>query len=138
VFAFPSRGAFTLGDTSVAHATASTTLTWWSSSWAKLNSVSGGSAPEAFKGFADAVKLPTTSPAAPGTCTQGWTSNSGNSPSPPGTVPSYMGTLVTSRVSKSGSLMSGTTVHIVVVKTNSGYGPNPGHDGTGQIVATFC
>ena len=49
-----------------------------------------------------------------------------------------MGTLVTSRASKSGSLISGTTVHIVVVKTNPGYGPNPGHDGTGQSVATFC
>ena len=78
VFAFPSRGAFTLGDTSVAHAAASTTLTWWSSSWTKLNGLSGGSGPEAFKGFADTVKLPTTSPAAPGTCTQGWTSNPGN------------------------------------------------------------
>jgi hypothetical protein len=27
-------------------------------------------------------------------------------------------------------------VHIVVVKTNSGYAPNPGHDGTGTVVAT--
>ena len=49
-----------------------------------------------------------------------------------------MGTLVTSRVSKSGSLISGTTVHIVVVKTDPGYGLNPGHDGTGKIVAMFC
>ncbi len=138
VFAFPSRGAFTLGDTSVAHSTASTSLTWWGSSWDKVNSLSGGSAPSAFKGFADAVKLPTTSPAGPGTCTQGWTSNPGNSSSPPNAVPSYMGTLVTSQVRKDGSQISGNTVHIVVVKTNPGYGPDPGHGGTGQVVATFC
>jgi len=26
----------------------------------------------------------------------------------------------------------------VVVHTDPGYGPNPGHPGTGAIVATFC
>jgi hypothetical protein len=26
----------------------------------------------------------------------------------------------------------------VVVHTDPGYGPNPGHPGTGKIVATFC
>ena len=28
--------------------------------------------------------------------------------------------------------------HIVVIKTNPGYGPNPGHTGTGTIVGTYC
>jgi hypothetical protein len=27
---------------------------------------------------------------------------------------------------------------IVVVKTNPGYEPNPGHHGTGTYVATYC
>jgi hypothetical protein len=138
VFAFPSRGAFTLGDISAQNATPSTNLTWWGATWSQLNSLTGGAAPAAFKGFADTVKLPTTSPAPPGSCTPGWTTAPGDSSSPPSSVPSYMGTLVTSQVRKSGSQIAGNTVHIVVVKTNPGYAPNPGHAGTGQIVATFC
>jgi hypothetical protein len=49
-----------------------------------------------------------------------------------------MGTLVTSRVTKTGSGIAGNTVHIVVVKTNPGYQPNPSNHGTGVIVATYC
>jgi hypothetical protein len=138
VFAFPSGGAFTLGDSSVASASPTTNLTWWGADWSNLNRLSGGTAPSAFKGFADSVKLPTTSPAAPGACRPAWTTSPGNSSSPPGTVPSYMGTLVTSQATKSGSQIAGNTTHIVVVKTNSGYAGNPGHGGSGQVVATFC
>jgi hypothetical protein len=29
-------------------------------------------------------------------------------------------------------------VHIVIVQTDAGYEPNPGHAGTGTIVAQFC
>jgi hypothetical protein len=49
-----------------------------------------------------------------------------------------MGVLVTDDVSKSGSTIGGTTVHIVVVKVDPGYGSDPGHHGTGTIVATYC
>jgi hypothetical protein len=49
-----------------------------------------------------------------------------------------MGTLVTSKVTKSGSTISGNAVGIVVVKTNPGYSTNPANHGTGQIVAKFC
>jgi hypothetical protein len=41
-------------------------------------------------------------------------------------------------VTKSGSTINGTWAKIVVVKTDPGYQPNPGHPGTGTIVATFC
>jgi hypothetical protein len=136
VFAFPGRGAFTLGDNTVAGAGASTVLTWWSDSWSGLNSLSGGVGPAAFKGFAATVTLPTTSPA--NLCGTTFTTGSGNSASPPASVPSYMGVLVASSVTKSGSTISGKWAKIVVVKTNTGYGPNPGHPGTGTIVATFC
>ena len=61
----------------------------------------------------------------------------GNSGNPPTTVPSYMGTLVTSKVTKSGSNVSGTVTHIVVVKTSS-YGASPGAGGKGTIVAVVC
>jgi hypothetical protein len=49
-----------------------------------------------------------------------------------------MGVLVSSSVAKSGSTISGNTTKIVVVKTERGYAPDPGHHGTGTIVATYC
>ena len=136
VFAFPSRGVFTLGDKTVAGA-GSSTVTWWGDTWWQLNALSGGSAPAAFKGFADgSVKLPTTSPA--NICSSPWTSSGGDSPPPVGGVPSYMGVIVTKKVTKSGSTISGSYVSIVVVKVDPGYTPNPATHGTGTIVATFC
>jgi PKD repeat protein len=136
VFAFPSSGAFTLGDQTVAAAGPGTTVTWWSHSWASLNSLSGGSAPSSFKGFAADVTLPQMSP--PELCGTSFTTRPGNSPHPPDTVPAYMGVLVPSSVTQSGSTINGTWASIVVVRTDPGYQPNPGHPGTGTIVATFC
>ena len=52
VFAFPSRGAFVLGDATVSSATANSTVTWWGDSWWTANRLSGGIAPDSFKGFA--------------------------------------------------------------------------------------
>jgi len=49
-----------------------------------------------------------------------------------------MGVLVASTATKSGSVVSGNTVKIVVVQVNPGYAPNGGGDGTGTIVGTFC
>jgi len=37
-----------------------------------------------------------------------------------------------------GSTISGNTPHIVIVKTNPGYAPNPGHAGTGTVVLVIC
>jgi hypothetical protein len=137
VFAFPSGGAFVLGDRTAATAGPTTPVTWWDAQWSKTNLLSGGSAPSGFKGFANNVTgLPTTSPAP--ACGGTWTSSGGNSPAPPGDVPSYMGVIVTSSATKSGSTVSGNLVKIVVVRTAPGYSPNPGHAGTGTIVATFC
>jgi hypothetical protein len=136
VFAFPSRGAFTLGDETVASASATTQVTWWADTWSSLNSLSGGLAPPAFKGFAGNITLPTTTP--PAQCGSGWTTTGGDSPPPTSGVPTYMGTVVTSKVTKPSSKISGDTRKIVVVKTNPGYSPEPDHHGTGTIVATFC
>jgi hypothetical protein len=49
-----------------------------------------------------------------------------------------MGVIVASGTSQSGSTITGNTVHIVVVQTNPGYQANPGHEGTGTVVATYC
>jgi hypothetical protein len=136
VFAFPSRGAFVLGDTTAASTTPFSTVTWWGSDWSSRNVLSGGAAPSAFKGFADTAPLPTSTP--PAACGGTWTSGPGNSSKPPASVPSYMGVLVASSVTKSGNTISGNTKKIVVVRTNLGYSDNPGHAGTGSIVAIYC
>jgi hypothetical protein len=49
-----------------------------------------------------------------------------------------MAVLVSSTISKSGSTISGDTPHIVIVQTDPGYDANPGHAGTGTVVATVC
>jgi hypothetical protein len=132
VFGFTTRGSFVLGDQTVAAATPATTVTWWSHSWSSLNSMSGGPGPNSFKGFAGSPSPET--PACGGT----WESRPGNSSSPVDDVPSYMGVVVSSEVTKSGSTISGGIVKIVVVTTDLGYGPSPGHPGTGKVVATYC
>jgi hypothetical protein len=136
VFAFPSRGAFVLGDLTATTATEGTTVAWWAADWATENSLSGGFAPPAFKGFAANVPLPTSTP--PAACAGPWTTGPGNSPAPPASVPSYMGVLVSGSVTQAGGTVSGDTTHIVVVKTEGGYAPDPGHHGTGTIVAGYC
>lgn len=135
VFAFPSAGDFALGDLSVAAAGPTTSLTWWGSDWSLKNSLSGGVAPTSMKGFASNV-----SPSSPPACGGTFTTLPGNSPPPVGVgfIPSYMGVLVTPFVKKAGNTLSGNVTRIVVVKTDAGYDPNPGHDGTGTLVATYC
>ncbi|HEV2374756.1 MAG TPA: Ig-like domain repeat protein [Streptosporangiaceae bacterium] len=136
VFAFPSRGVFTLGDLTVAAAGPATTVNWWNKNWDLLNKLSGGSAPAAFKGFVGTTTLPTQTPA--NICSANWTTSSGASPPPPPTVPSYMGVIVSSKITKSGATINGKYAGIVVVKTDPGYAPSPQNAGTGKIVATFC
>jgi hypothetical protein len=136
VFAFPTRGAFTLGDQTVASASAATKLTWWADTWSGLNRLSGGVAPAAFKGFAGDISLPTSTP--PSQCGSNWTTTSGDSPPPTTSVPSYMGVVVTGLVRRSGGTISGNAARIVVVKTEPGYAPDPGDHGSGTIVATYC
>ncbi|HKV93318.1 MAG TPA: hypothetical protein VJW20_12290 [Candidatus Angelobacter sp.] len=127
LFAFPAQGAFVLGDK-----TASGAVEFWGDNWATVNMLTGGPAPEAFKGFAANTSEP---PA----CGSAWTTNPGNSSQPPDSpLPSFMGVVVSTTVGQSGSTISGDTSRIVVVTPNSGYGPDPGHHGTGTVVATFC
>ena len=74
-------------------------------------------------------------PATPA-CNVGWSTDPGNSaPPPPGPLPPFMGVIATSSMTKAGSQISGNTPHIVVVRTNPGYGPSPGKAGTGTVVA---
>jgi hypothetical protein len=94
------------------------------------NSLSAGPAPASFKGFQDSSATPA--------CGVNWSTDPGNSTPPPTTIPSYMAVIVASNVTKSGSTISGNIVSIVIVKTNPGYANDPGHPGTGTIVAVLC
>jgi len=53
-------------------------------------------------------------------------------------VPSYVAVLVTSSVSQSGSVVSGTVSEIVVVSTNPGYLNDPGIRGSGRWWRFLC
>ncbi len=132
VFAFPERGAFVLGDATIDAAGPTTTLTFWNARWNRLNALTGGELPPAFKGFAAAPS------SAPPACGASWTTMTGNSSKPVATVPSYMGVAVASKVTRSDSTVSGDIVQIVVIKTDDGYAPDPGVAGIGTLVATYC
>jgi hypothetical protein len=129
IFAFaPGRGAFVIGN---GNSTVNSAVNFWGPQWSKNNSLSGGAAPAAFKGYA-------LNPATP-SCGTNWSTDPGNSAPPPaGPLPAYMGVIVTSSVSQSGSQISGNTPRIVVVQTDPGYAPAVGHAGTGKVVAQFC
>lgn len=123
----PGGGAFVIGDLENmpgAH------VSWWGAQWWKNDHLSTGLAPASFKGF----ELSNSSP----WCGQTWTTRPGNSPHPPKTVPAVMAVIVASHITKRGPVISGDIVHIILVRTNPGYGPNPGHPGTGTIVAQLC
>jgi hypothetical protein len=130
IFAFPARGIFALGDQT---ATANpSNVTFWGAQWSGLNTLTGGSAPASFKGFAD---NPSSKPPA---CRGTWTTSPGNSSSPVASVPAYMGTAVSTSISQNGNTITGNITKIVVVLTAPGYAANPGHPGTGTIIATYC
>ena len=126
VFAFLARGSMVIGNL---NASTGNAVTFWSAQWANLNALSGGPAPLAFKGFAGA---------APHSCGGSWTADPGNSGGPPNSLPSYMGVIASSTITQSGSTIAGDVPIIVVVKTNPGYRPNPGHAGTGTVEAQVC
>ena len=126
VFTFLSSGSFVIGDLDAA---VGNFVTFWGAQWANVNSLSGGPAPNDFKGFAAN---------APRTCVGNWTSRPGNSSVPPNSVPSLMAVIGSSAVNTSGANITGDVPKIVIVRTNPGYGPDPSSAGTGTVVAVFC
>ena len=123
------HGSFVIGDQ---NANVGTTVTFWGAQWSSVNGLSGGPAPSSFKGFAS------NTPTNPPSCADSWTSQPGNSSGPPATVPQYIAVIASSSITKSGSTISGNAPTVVVVKTDPGYGPNPGHPGTGTVVGIIC
>lgn len=122
-------GVFVIGD---GNAAVGTSVTFWGAKWSSANSLSGGSAPASFKGFAD-------TPGAPPACGETWSSLPGNSSEPPpGPLPELVRVIVSSQITKSGPTISGDTREVVVVKTEPGYAPDPGHAGVGTVVEKLC
>jgi hypothetical protein len=122
---YPSSGAFAIGDGNATVGSGSE-VTFWGAQWWKDNTPSQGTAPPAFKGYAD---TPSDDPCGP------FTTKPGNSSEPPaGPLPPVMLALVTDSVTKSGSTIMGDVVGIAVIDTDSGYEPDPGHPGTGTVV----
>jgi len=125
-----TSGSFVIGDQD---ATVGNPVTFWGAQWSKLNRLSGGEAPSSFKGLAS------TTSANPPVCEDDWSTSPGNSaPTPAAPLPEYMAVIVSRKVNKSGSVISGSADHVVVVKTSPGYAPDPGHPGTGMVVAQIC
>jgi concanavalin A-like lectin/glucanase superfamily protein/thrombospondin type 3 repeat protein len=127
-FQFPNGGQFVIGD--LVNQAGGVTVNFWGSQWSKNNPMSGGAGPKGFKGFESGNALPT--------CGSTWMSQPGNSSNPPATIPQYMAVIVSSSITQNGSVISGNIQRILVVKTNPGYDGNPGHAGTGQVVAIIC
>ena len=129
---FPVGGTFVVGDLTVGPVAQSLgkSVNFWGAQWWKLNSLTSGDAPAAFKGFEDSPAMPT--------CGDNWTSLSGNSTPPPDTIPAYMAIVVSSKITKTGPSLGGDVLHLVIVKTDPGYEGNPGHAGTGTIVSVIC
>ena len=124
-------GGFVIGDVSAGKPTTGTQVNFWGSQLWKTNQFSGvNNAPASMKGYID--NAPSY------TCGAAWTSDPGNSSNPPATIPDYMVVVVASSIQKSGSTEYGNIEHLVVVSVAPGYGPAPGHDGYGSIVATLC
>jgi hypothetical protein len=100
---------------------------FWGAQWAKQ--VTGGDyrANNSFKGYADILSPDGKT----------WTASPGGSGNPPATVAPYIGVIVTTHTTKDGATISGNVERIVVLKVDapSGYQPNPGHPGTGVLVA---
>jgi hypothetical protein len=133
VFEPREQGAFVIGDTSAGGAsgpTIGTPVSFWGSHWAHSNSFSGGPAPSAMKGFVD-------DSAALG-CGSTWTTRTGNSSVPPTKISQQIEVIVSSSIDQTGSTIQGDVAHIVIVQVDPGYGPAPGHPGTGKIIAVLC
>src|SRR5207237_359320 len=123
------EGNFVIGDE---NAVVGNHVTFWGAHWASANSLSGGTAPHSFKGFANSTD---PNPAA---CGGTWSSGTGNNSQPPSTLPPFITVIAASSITQSGGSITGNIAMLVVVHTDPGYQPNPGHAGTGTVVAVTC
>lgn len=125
----PAPSGFVIGDQ---NAVVGNQVTFWGAQWANKNLLSGGAAPSGFKGFANSANPN------PANCGGTWSSDPGNTSGPPSSIPEFITVIVSSSITKSGNIVSGNIPKMAIVKTDPGYDPNPGHVGTGTVVAITC
>jgi len=126
VYALSDGGTFVIGD---GNAAIGSQVMFWGGQWAKANSLSGGDAPPAFKGFA---------PSSSASCGGTWSASPGAASNPPAAVPAYTAVLVSSSIDKHGSSVDGNSIHVALVRTDPGYGSTPDEPGTGTVVLMIC
>ncbi len=124
------RPMFVIGDAEL-HRAGLDTVNFWGSQWWKNNVMSGAvsNGVASFKGYAsDSDSF----------CGGMWETRPGNSSNPPDTIPDDVLIIVTDTVNKDGPDITGDIKQILVVHSDGGYGPNPGHRGNGLVTAVLC
>jgi hypothetical protein len=129
IFFTPATPLFVIGDVE-AHSV-NDVVNFWGAQWWMNNQMSGQVDPgvAAFKGFASS---------ADNFCGGVWSTQPGNSSDPPETIPANFVIIVTSKVLKNGSTISGDIKQIIVVHQDGNYQDNPGHPGSGTVTSVFC
>jgi parallel beta-helix repeat protein len=97
---------------------------FWGAQWAKQVKAGDFKGNPSFKGYADTVTGTT------------WTTKPGNSKPPTG-VPNYISVIVATHIAKNGSVISGNIFEMVILRVDdpASYQPDPGHPGSGVVVA---
>ena len=129
VFFTPATPLFVIGD--VEDHAVTDVVNFWGAQWWQNNQMSGQVDPgvAAFKGYASSAN---------NFCGGTWSTQPGNSSNPPATIPSDFVIIVTSKVLKNGSTISGDIKQIVAVHQDGNYQDNPGHPGGGTVTSVFC
>jgi hypothetical protein len=123
------RPLFVIGDKE-AHGIGAT-VNFWGSQWWKNNDMTGlvDKGVASFKGYAsDSDNF----------CGGMWETRPGNSSNPPATIPTDIMVIVTDTVQKDGPDITGSIKQILMVHSDGGYGPAPGHRGNGTVTQVLC
>lgn len=125
----PFQAMFVIGDAEPHDLT--DPVYFWGAQWWKNNTMSGlvSSGVAAFKGYASL---------ADNYCGGTWSTDPGNSPPPPVTIPADVLVIVTSTVLKAGPVISGDIQELLLVHHDGNYSPNPGHAGRGPVTEVIC
>ena len=105
---------------------------FWGHSWSRDNVLSGGPAPDSFKGFASAIRHQSAR------LRRRLDEQAGQQLETAGHAATLYGRSRFQQHYQVGFDYLSDVPEIVVVTPNPGYEPDPGHPGTGTVVAEFC
>jgi hypothetical protein len=100
---------------------------FWGAQWWKQVLGGNWTANASFKGYANQVDRANGS----------WTTRPGNSSGPPDSVGRYISVIIATQATKQGSEISGNIAEIGILRVDDpgAYQPNPGHAGSGVLIA---